>query len=525
MMSHLPSRFKRPKAKSRGRRLEHEVNLPSECEERDLRTCFQDPCTCTAVQNSAQCVSEPLQILDVSIIFEIFLSKLREGRSRLCIAWVRPDELEKQCEERWRRLVDVVVANSIRGRRTDEEFRLASLARRMLRLEARCRISRVVVVLGRCVTLAQNMQRAVKIHMSWGSLAQNAERAVKSRLRDRLWSAMDCERRWRELVCLSNDARFEHRLGGTWLTAHTYRRVRRAGKALPFAITVRGANVSEMTCSVYAHEKVQEVMEHALGRLAFDFQGPFTSRVTVSALMNVKHLIRNIRRPCYRSVWCCSNQGNPLQVDQTLADCGVSAGATLIIHVKAHGGMQTTPAHGEFPSREDRGSSLCDDRHEDYMQYLEDLRQEVRSAKDDSAKSQALTALLSGDRFSTLAEARRQEVTSCFVDEGRFDVRSQSFDGIPDWVTVGEKLREVKQRSNAVKSMGKFNLELLISSHVRSCDRISDIRCNKGEIICMRFLVRGYGMSVRDLSHPLAKVVSLSLPPLPHSVTLSTHSH
>ena len=364
MVSHLPSRFKRPKAKSRGWRLEHEVNLPSECEERDLRTCFQDPCTCTVVQNSARCVPEPLQILDVSIIFEIFLSKLREGRSRLCIAWVRPDELEKQCEERWRRLVDVVVANSIQGRRTDEEFRLASLARRMLRLEARCRISRVVV-LGRCVTLAQNMQRAVKIHMCWGSLAQNAERAVKSRLRDRLWSAVDCERRWRELVCLSDDARLERRLGGTWLTAHTYRRVRRAGKALPFAITVRCANVGEMTCSVYAHEKVQEVMEQALGRLAFDFQGPFTPRGAVSALKNVKHLIRNIRHPSYRSVWCCSNQGNALQVDQTLADYGVCAGATVIIHVKAHGGMQTTPAPGESPSHEDRGTSLCDVRHED----------------------------------------------------------------------------------------------------------------------------------------------------------------
>jgi len=284
----------------------------------------------------------------------------------LCIAWV-----------------DTAVAHSAR-RCT---FRLTSLVRQILHREARCRISRVSILF-RCVTFGRNVQRAVKIRMSWVSLTQNVERAFRSRVRARprhvtnpekvlircvtfarnvqravrirmcwvalaqgvdqafksrvharLGSVMDRVKRWQMLVCMSDDRRLEHSLGAVWLSAHTYSLVRRAGKARPFSITVRCADVGEITCGVCAHDKVQDVMEHALGRMAFSFPGPCTLRRTLIASRDVKQIIQDVRRPSKRSVWCCTKKGTPLQVDQTLADCGICAGTTLLMHVKARGGM------------------------------------------------------------------------------------------------------------------------------------------------------------------------------------------
>ena len=84
--------------------------------------------------------------------------------------------------------------------------------------------------------------------------------------------------------------------------------------------------------------------------------------------------------------------------------------------------------------------------HEDkeyLVKYLVELRQIVESPNFDSRKTSDLGRLLSGDRFSALAEDRRVEVNSCFSGEGQWNEHTQEFQGIPNWGYVGEKLKSL----------------------------------------------------------------------------------
>ena len=87
---------------------------------------------------------------------------------------------------------------------------------------------------------------------------------------------MGCAERWRELVRLLDDCWLHYSLRRGLVTAQTYNRVRRAvehGSARSFVIAVRCANMGEISCGVYAHETVQEMMKHELSKLAFGSLG------------------------------------------------------------------------------------------------------------------------------------------------------------------------------------------------------------------------------------------------------------
>ena len=151
-------------------------------------------------------------------------------------------------------------------------------------------------------------------------------------------------------MCLLDECRLERDVGHVRSAAQEYRRVRRAGNARPFCITVRCADVGKIRCSVYAHDRVEEVMKHALGRLAFGSPGSDASRQALCAVREAKQVLRGIRRPSSgssRSVWC-TNRGSALQVADTLAANGVCPGATISIRLKVPGGVHgASPPGGE----------------------------------------------------------------------------------------------------------------------------------------------------------------------------------
>ena len=134
--------------------------------------------------------------------------------------------------------------------------------------------------------------------------------------------------RWCALVCLLDACRLERALIHLRSAAQVYHRLRRAGKGCLFTIAVRCANLGEDTCHVYAVDKMHEVMELALGRLAFGYPGSGTS----------------LRALC--AVHAAS--ASVLHVDDTLETNGVGDGATLHLHVKLCGGKDgLRPPGGE----------------------------------------------------------------------------------------------------------------------------------------------------------------------------------
>jgi len=305
----------------------------------------------------------------------------------------------------------------------------------MLRREARCR------------------RLQVQVLIRWFKLIRNAERALAL-----MRSAMDQVERWRKLVGIVNDRRLEYLIGCVRLRAHNYWRIRQAGHARPITVAVQCADIAEIRCSMFVHEKVAVVVEHALGMVAFNTPSSRASLKAVCAAPNARRIIRGIGRSYSRSVWCFKAGGTLLQDNHTLADCGICAGATLSIRVEVRGGMQPGGGEAESSSRS-AGFSLRDDKRE-YMEFLDELRQLVRSAKGESDTCSELTDLLSGKRFSSFAEDQRAEVISCFLGDGRWNEHTQSFEGAPAWGSVKEKLKEAKRsndkkRSNAVKAQGE----------------------------------------------------------------------
>ena len=75
--------------------------------------------------------------------------------------------------------------------------------------------------------------------------------------------------------------------------------------------------------------------------------------------------------------------------------------------------------------------------------YIDTLMQIVGSSVMDSAKSERLTDLLSGEGSRALAPDTRTQVVACFVGQGKWNVDAQKFDGAPDWEHVGARLLRV----------------------------------------------------------------------------------
>jgi len=304
MVSRLPSRFKgrmarwhkkhRPVSLARG---SPPVTPPSPDEHGwcspVIPECSQTPLTGPCCQDPS---AGQVVLHKRALALAAFLSGLRSSKRQLCIKW-KPDERKKKTEY-WR-----------------------SLVRDMLRLESQLASSRA---------RTRRVMRA-----RWVQLTLNAQRQFKIRECGRLRSEMDRVERWCDLVSLLDYCRLEHCLGRARFRARNYNRVRQAGNAVPFIITVLCANVGEIKCSVFAHEKVEVVIEHALSLVAFGSPCSRTSRQALFFMPQVKQMIG---RPGSRGEWWCTTEGRPLQADSTLADTGVVAGATLRMHILVRGG-------------------------------------------------------------------------------------------------------------------------------------------------------------------------------------------
>ena len=336
MVSHLPSRFKRPDAWREWKKNPADSRLPVQpCvyESQVSGGRAQLPCA-KETSSCRECSLHPFYRASEQKL-QSFLSKLRASSSVLRIGW--EDKRVKKSAKRWHKLVDVVIASAklqctaLMKHAQGRCKAFATISQGMVRREARCRRFQVQVLI------------------RWVKLMRNAERALAL-----MRSAMDQVERWHKFVGTMNDRRLEYLHGCVRLRAHNYRRIRQAGDARPFTIAVQ-CDIAEIRCSVFMHEKVATVVEHALGMVAFDTASSHASLKAVCAAPDAKRIIRGIGRAYCSSVRCFKAGGTPLQDNHTLADCGICAGATLCIRVKVRGGMQS--GGGEAESSAGKGSN------------------------------------------------------------------------------------------------------------------------------------------------------------------------